>query len=662
MTRLHLLSFLLSLPLLLGNYAAGETPDEHNHRMAWWREARFGMFIHWGVYSIPAKGEWYMNNEKVPVKEYENYPPQFNPVQFNAREWVNLAVSAGMKYIVITTKHHDGFCMWDSKVTQYDIIDATPFGRDPLKELAQACKDAGITLCFYHSILDWHHPDANKERFPKYREEYLKPELKELLTNYGTIGVVWFDGDWIPEWTEAEGKDLYGYVRSLQPSTIVNNRVGKGRLGMEGMNDDPYAAGDFGTPEQEIPATGIPGVDWESCMTMNDHWGFCASDSNWKNSVTLVRNLVDIASKGGNYLLNVGPTSLGTIPQESQVRLHQIGAWMAANGKSIYGTTASPLISTPWGRCTMKSIPQGMTTLFLHVFDWPRDGQLLVTGLGTRPVGATLLTARNAALPCSVRGDTLAISVPAQCPDSIDAVVTVQFAEEPVTYSPPRIASTTPVFFDKAILRITSKLEIRYTTDGSEPTIRSERYVEPLTVQKSSVVKARAFYGGKAVSTVSSLTVTKMPPIPAVTPEHTSPGLRYDYYEGSWDKVPTFGGLTSASAGIADSVTLAFRKRDENYGVRFVGYYNAPETGVYRFTIASDDGSRLAIQNQVLIDNDGLHGTLEKDGYCVLAKGLHPIEVGYFNRTGDGTLSVSVAVGNGPLVPLPAAVLSSDAR
>jgi len=326
-----------------------ESEENKNQRMKWWREAKFGMFIHWGAYSVPAgihngkenpgSGEWIMDRAKIPVPEYEQYVKQFNPLEFNAREWVKIAKKAGMKYIVITSKHHDGFCLWDSDVTEYDIMDFAPFKRDILKELAKACKKEKIKLCFYHSIMDWHHPDATGENFDKYREEYLKPQLEELLTDYGDIGVIWFDGEWIKEWTEPQGKDLYNYVRNIKPDLIVNNRVGKGRKGMQGMNKDKTYAGDFGTPEQEI-LSGQSDYDWESCMTMNDTWGFKKNDHNWKSAEMLIHNLADITAKGGNYLLNVGPTSEGLIPDPSVGRLKEMGDWIKINNEAIYETTS----------------------------------------------------------------------------------------------------------------------------------------------------------------------------------------------------------------------------------------------------------------------------------------------------------------------------------
>jgi len=407
--------------------------------MRWFRDARFGMFIHWGLYAIPAGewngkqvpgiGEWIMNSARVPVSEYEQLVERFNPVRFDARRWVRIAKDAGMKYIVITSKHHDGFCLFDAGNSDYDVM-ATPFKRDILKELSAACKREGIRLCFYHSIMDWHHPDYLPRRpwdprpgvpadFSRYIA-YMKAQLRQLVMQYGPLGILWFDGEWESTWTHEMGRDLYEYVRGLQPSIIVNNRVDKGRRGMQGMNS-PEFAGDYGTPEQEVPPEGLPGVDWESCMTMNDTWGYKKSDHHWKSGPELVRMLVDIASKGGNLLLNVGPTAEGVIPEPSVERLEFVGRWLKANGESIYGTTASRIGRPAWGRSTTRG-----NRVYLHVFDWPADGVLRVEGLQTDPVAAYALASRRAKLNVQRVGSTWLIKLPARQTDPVDSVIVLE--------------------------------------------------------------------------------------------------------------------------------------------------------------------------------------------------------------------------------------------
>ncbi len=340
-----------------------ESKESFDQRMEWWRDDRFGMFIHWGVYAVPAgiynnkevkgdNGEWIMNNAQIPVKEYEKFAKQFDPVKFDANEWAKTVKDAGMKYVVITSKHHDGFGLWDSKVSDYDVVDFAPYGKDILKALSKACKEQGIKFGLYYSIIDWHHSEAQalnapnyndwedlkaNPKFPSYLENYMKPQLKELIENYDPE-IIWFDGEWIPDFTHEQGLELYQYVRSLKPSIIINNRVDKGRSGMQGMNKgDKKYAGDFGTPEQEILETSST-LDWESCMTMNDTWGYKKNDHNWKSVQDLLHNLIDVTAKGGNYLLNVGPTAEGLIPAPSVERLNQIGQWLKINSKAIYGT------------------------------------------------------------------------------------------------------------------------------------------------------------------------------------------------------------------------------------------------------------------------------------------------------------------------------------
>ncbi|MDZ7618836.1 MAG: alpha-L-fucosidase [Patescibacteria group bacterium] len=398
-----------------------ETEAEKDARMAWWRDAKFGMFIHWGLYSIPAGewegkhvpgyAEWIMDRAKIPREEYAKLQKQFNPVKYNADEWVDVAKRAGMKYIVITSKHHDGFCLFNSEHTDYDMA-GTPHGRDLLKPLADACHRNDLQICWYHSIMDWHHPDASADRFPKY-VDYMKAQLRELLSNYGKIGVMWFDGEWIKEWDEEQGIDLEQYLRGIQSDLIVNNRVGKRK---------PRSPGDFGTPEQEIPATGIAGWDWETCMTINSTWGYSKYDDQWKTTEDLVRKLIDIVSKGGNFLLNVGPTAEGAIPEKSIERLEGMGRWLAVNGDSIYGTTGSPLGAVAWGRCTAKP-----GKLFLHVFDWPKDGRLLVPRVGSLEGSAHLLAdPSRKALTVTPGEGGLWITLPDAAPDPIASVIVLE--------------------------------------------------------------------------------------------------------------------------------------------------------------------------------------------------------------------------------------------
>jgi len=414
--------------------------------MRWWREARFGLFIHWGLYAVPAGeykdhrsrdvGEWIMSWANIPRAEYRQLAGRFNPASFDAREWVRIAKDAGMKYIVITSKHHDGFAMFDSKVSRYDIVDATPYRRDVMKALSEEAKRQGIRFGIYYSIMDWHHPsqfvskagkdptagDYDGQMKPDQKAaylEYMNAQLAEVMTQYDP-DILWFDGEWVNWWTEADGEAVYAELRRRKPSLLVNNRVGKGRQGMQGLTrGDRVHVGDFGTPEQQIPATGLPGVDWESCMTMNDTWGYKSYDINWKSPVTLVRNLIDTASKGGNYLLNVGPTGEGLIPPASVARLAAMGHWMKVNGEAIYGTSASPFAARlPWGRATSKG-----DRVYLFVYNWPIDGQLKLPAMAGRVTKARLLTLPSEPVGITAADDGITLKLPPMVPDPIATVI-----------------------------------------------------------------------------------------------------------------------------------------------------------------------------------------------------------------------------------------------
>jgi alpha-L-fucosidase len=407
-------------------------------RMEWWREARFGLFIHWGLYAIPGGewngeripqiSEWIMLRAKIPVAEYEALAKKFNPVKYDADAWVRLAKEAGMKYIVITSKHHDGFAMFHSKTNPYNIVDATPFDRDPLKELAEACKKHGIKLGFYHSqAQDWHNPggsyagypdephwDKDMQRIPmeQYIDEKAYPQVKEILSNYGDIAIMWWD---TPIGMTEPMAEKLNTLLDLQPGIIANNRLYR-----------PWP-GDFSTPEQHIPPTGLD-YDWETCMTMNTSWGYKWYDDNWKSSETLIQYLADIASKGGNFLLNVGPTAEGEIPKPSIERLKSIGEWMKVNSASIYGTTASPFFKLPWGRCTKKENNKS-SILYLHVFDWPANGQLEVPGLKSKIKSAKLLV-DGKKLTFNSTDTGASITIPGSAPDPVNTVIVVEVENE----------------------------------------------------------------------------------------------------------------------------------------------------------------------------------------------------------------------------------------
>jgi alpha-L-fucosidase len=396
-----------------------ESKVDKNKRMEWWKDGTFGMFIHWGLYSVPAGryqgkvskaecAEWIMNDEKIPVLEYEKFADLFDPVKFDARKWVSIAKKAGVKYIVITSKHHDGFSLWDSKVSDYTVTKATPFKRDILKELSDECRKQGIRFCTYHSIMDWHHPDANGKNstdWAKYREEFLKPQLAEIINNYHP-GVMWFDGEWTDKWTEEQGKDLYNFLRNLDPNLIINNRVGKGRSGMQGMNKTEDAVGDFGTPEQEILGKASD-LDWESCMTMNKSWGFKQDDHNWKSADLLIHNITEIVGKGGNYLLNVGPTAQGEIPAESVERLAEIGKWLDKNGEAVYGNTKGLSKENYQGYST---ISKDGGSLYLFV-DSKSTQPVVLKGLTDKVVSIKVLS-NNSKLKFSKSGDALSTIIP----------------------------------------------------------------------------------------------------------------------------------------------------------------------------------------------------------------------------------------------------------
>ena len=430
---------------------SGETKAARDARMAWWRDAKFGMFIHWGVYSVPAGyykdqpvkgiGEWIMNKGKIPMAEYQAFAKGFNPTEFDPAKFVAAAKSAGMNYIVITAKHHDGFEMFDSRANDWTIVRATPYKQDPLKALADECRKQGMKLGFYYSqAQDWNNggsaaggkwDKAQEHDMDDYIAKTAVPQVTELLSNYGadTPAVLWWDTP-IDMNTNRAAK-IDAVVQKLRPGLIQNNRLGGG------------TKGDTETPEQHIPPQGYPGRDWETCMTMNGTWGFKKDDQNWKSTETLLRNLCDIASKGGNYLLNVGPDSHGEIPAESVKRLAEVGSWMKLNGVAIYGTTSTPFGAEAGSFSPTEKDKKGEPVfkpdwswratqkpghLYLILFKWPTDGKFNVPAFAHSITGATLPADPSAKLSVSQDNKGVTVSgLPAKAPDTIATVIDLKY-------------------------------------------------------------------------------------------------------------------------------------------------------------------------------------------------------------------------------------------
>lgn len=528
----HITKIIISL-IILGacqphnprDYAATETKVETHKRMQWWRDAKFGMFIHWGGYShlggvykgdtIHGHAEWIQLYEKIPADEYASLIAPFNPIKYNADEWAKLAHDAGMKYMVITSKHHEGLAMWDSKVTEFDIVDYTTYGKDVLKPLSKACKKEGVKFCTYHSILDWHYPEAKGDSFHLYRNNILKPQLKEIVEELDPA-VMWFDGEWIDEWTEEQGVELYNYLRNMSPDIIINNRVGKGRNGMQGMNKDGKFVGDFGTPEQEI-IENASALDWESCMTMNDTWGFKYGDDNWKSSKTLIHNLIDVVAKGGNYLLNVGPTGEGLIPQESVERLLEIGKWLEINGEAIYNTVKAEHYKE--GEQIRFTSKKDSKHIYAIALEWPGT-EVKIKYFNANKNSKLYLLGYNKALQWHNNPtEGLIIEIPDDLqkeenrPCSHAYVFSFEGTVNQVTAMPDILANN-KTNEQKLLFINTISVEMKtsspqdiiyYTTDGSLPTTQSKQYSAPLLFKTACEINAFAVSKGKVSSSVRSL-------------------------------------------------------------------------------------------------------------------------------------------------------------
>lgn len=410
--------------------------EKQKKHLGWWKDAKFGLFIHWGLYATLARGEWVMAAERIPVKEYEKLAEDFNPVKFNAKDWVKMAKDAGMKYIVITAKHHDGFAMFKSEVEKFNIVDATPFKRDPMKELAEACKKQGIKLCFYYShVIDWHHPDSvhdaanntwdynlEEKAYYNYWNNLAKPQIKELLTNYGDIGLLWFDT--AGGLSRKDSREVVDLVKEIQPNCLINSRVS------HWPNFGDYQS----KGDNEIPMHGETKEAWETPMTLNNSWGYSERDQKWKSPSAVIKKFVNILSKGGNLLLNVGPSAEGEIPEESVKRLKQIGQWIKRNKRAIYETNPSPFrYEFAWGAMTMK---ENELYLFIDHETWPKE-PLEIYGIKNKVLrGYSLVDPEEKSLPIQqiyneeADNHSLTIELPKEPIDDYISVIVLQLDGE----------------------------------------------------------------------------------------------------------------------------------------------------------------------------------------------------------------------------------------
>ena len=424
--RRLLLILLLALPAL-----AQYTPTTENLKAReWFQDARFGMFIHWGVYSVLGHGEWVMNNEKITVPEYEKLAPQFDPEKFSAADIVALAKAAGMRYITITAKHHDGFAMFATKQNRWNIVDATPWHRDPMKELAEECRRQGVKLFFYYSELDWHHPDYRFENGAtghntgragggdwQHYLDFMNAQLRELLTNYGPIGGIWFDGYWDNRQADWQLDKRYSMIHSLQPAALIGSN----------HHERPHPGEDFQMFEKDLPgqktaewnnASEVSALPLETCDTINTSWGYDSRDQKYKSPKELIHYLVRAAGYNSNLLLNIGPRPDGTVQPEFVERLRAVGAWLRKNGETIYGTRGGPASPRAWGAMTRKG-----DKIYVHVLDWPDEVLALPNIPGVR--NATLFSSGKKVEMSRVNGG-LILRLPPATRDDVDTIVVLQ--------------------------------------------------------------------------------------------------------------------------------------------------------------------------------------------------------------------------------------------
>ncbi len=634
----------------LGRDAAA-APTATAADLAWWRDARFGMFIHWGLYSEaagewndePSRGwsEWILNRANIPPQEYrDTLLPRFNPVDFDADSWVRAAKDAGMLWIVVTTKHHDGFCLWDTATTDLDLA-STPFGRagrQPLRELADACARHGVKLGLYFSLMDWSDADYLPRRtwdtrptdgasFPRFVDR-MHTQVAELCDGrFGSVAVLWGDGDWEHSAQDWRSPALADAARRAQPGLLMNDRWS--------------LPGDFATPENKIPDQDIPARPWETCMTLNDTWGYARADAHWKDARTLIRNLVDIVSKGGNYLLNVGPMGTGAFPPATTERLATVGAWMATHGNAIHGAGTAPIARPPWGRVTASA---NGTRVYAIVFDLPANRVLRLEGIAGVPDRATVMGSPDVSVVASCAGPVLSLTMGQGSVNADAAIVALEWTHAVPFVGSPVLTGGDDVFLHETDIAFAPNAAgtIHITLDGSDPTPASRAYTVPINVQATTIVRAQTFVDGVPAGAPIERTFRKAQWIPGSDDEPTSHGLVWTLLPGKRQTVlrdrewPSEG----TTRGTMSTVGLPSPHPDDAFGLRLDGFVLVEHAGIHAFVLESDDGSVLEIDGQTIVDHDGPHAASRATGKAALDIGWHEITLRYFEDTGSESLAL----------------------
>lgn len=622
-----------------------------NADFAWWREARLGMFVHWGLYSvaagqwegkdIPGWGEWLLNKIKVDPSIYAGtLMPRFDPVKFDADAWVRAAKDAGMGYIVVTTKHHDGFLLWDSATTELDLA-STPFGkagRDPLRELAQACQRHGVRLGLYFSLMDWSDRDYLPRRewdtraidgasMPRFVDR-MHAQVKELTDGrFGPVAILWGDGDWEHAASTWRAEELMNSVRAAQPGILVNDRWS--------------LPGDYATPENKIPDGALPKRPWETCMTMNGTWGHVIHDHRWKPATELIRNLVDIVSKDGNYLLNVGPMGDGAFDQPTMERLSALGTWMRTNGEAIRGCGPVACTRPAWGRLTTSSDRRRVNAF---VFELPTDRTITIEGLAGQPDRARVLGAPDLVVSTRATGPVLSITLGEGTLDPAATVIVLEWDHEAAIVGTPERIGGDDLFLHETELAFKQPAagSIHVTLDATAPTIHSPRYTVPINVQRTTQVRAQTFVDGLPAGAPFETILRRAEWIPGSDDLPPEPGVAWTLRPGRFERVPKQEPwpTTSVRRGAMSVIGLPAERPADAFALRIDGFIHCDHAGIHAFTLESDDGSTLDIDGQLIVDHDGLHGPTRAVGKAALDIGWHRFTLRYIEADGGESLNL----------------------